>query len=244
MARMPLLLLIALAAAPADIEAGRQLYQGACSGCHGATGEGSQGPSLLSGSVSRQAAGTLAKTIQNGLPGTSMPNFDLPDAQLAQLAAFVKSLTAPAIAQPPAGDAERGRALFASRCANCHRILGRGGDLGPDLSNAGAERTLHQLRESITQPSNRIAPGFSRVVATLTSGRVIEGLAKNHNNYSLQLLDRAGKLHLISRTELKSVGFGDGSLMPAFTDAAALPDLLAFLATQSVRPYVPEGSQP
>ena len=38
---------------PAAVEAGRQTYMGSCSGCHGATGEGSQGPSLLSGRASR-----------------------------------------------------------------------------------------------------------------------------------------------------------------------------------------------
>lgn len=243
---MPLPLLLFLAAAPADLEAGRQIYMGSCSGCHGATGEGSQGPSLLSGRVSRMPERALAALVKNGLPGTSMPNFDLPDGRLRQLTAFVRSLTAPAIMNPPAGDAGSGRAYFngTGGCSGCHRILGEGGALGPDLSNAGAERTLHQLRESITKPSARIANGFATATATLTNGRKLEGVAKNHNNYSVQLLDKSGRLHLIPRAEIARFETSGDSLMPAVTDPAAVQNLLAYLARQSSRPLAAEGNEP
>lgn len=233
------------ASAPSDsasIEAGRQLYLGSCSGCHGATGEGSQGPSLLSGRVSRQSDATLFGTIKNGLPGTSMPNFALPDARVWEIAGFVRSLSAPAAAVQLTGNPEQGRSLFfgAGNCTSCHMILGKGGSIGPDLSNIGADRTLHQLRESITKPSARIAPGYLAASATTTTGRVIEGIAKNYNSYSAQILDRNGKLHLISRGELKNLSIKDTSLMAPVTGAAIVSDLLAFLARQTVRPYESE----
>lgn len=254
MARLPLLLLATGAAAafsqeiptdPARVEAGRQLYMGSCTGCHGATGEGSQGPSLLAGRVSRLADRTLFETIRNGLPGTSMPNFPMADERVWNLAAFVRSLSAPAAAVKLSGDSGRGRAFFfgAGGCTGCHMILGKGGAIGPDLSNIGADRTLHQLRESVTKPSERIAPGYAAASATTSSGKTIEGIAKNSNNYSAQILDRAGKLHLIQRAELKSLDIKNVSLMPAVkADAGQLSDLLAFLASQTIRPYSAEGA--
>src|SRR5215813_11787360 len=79
--RRPMCLLFAFASAllaqrdllprdPASVQAGKQIYLGSCSGCHGATGEGSQGPSLLSGRASRLPDLTLVNSIKNGLAGT------------------------------------------------------------------------------------------------------------------------------------------------------------------------------
>ena len=232
----------ALAQMPADpavADAGKQLYMGSCSGCHGATGEGSQGPSLLSGRASRLPDQTLFNSIKNGLPGTSMPNFALPDDRVWQLAAFVRSLTAPAISAKPPGDPARGRAIFfgEGKCSGCHMILGNGGYPGPDLSNIGAERTLHQLRESIVKPSERVEAGFRPASATLKSGAVIKGVAKNHDNYSAQILDARGRLHLLRRADLAALVIKDGSMMPAVANPDAVTHLIAFLAQQATRPY-------
>jgi putative heme-binding domain-containing protein len=226
---------------PASIAAGRQAYLGACSACHGATGEGSQGPSLLSGRTSRLPDAALFSSIKNGLPGTSMPNFDLPEEKVWQLAAFVRSLTAPAIAARLAGNPERGRDLFfgPGKCSSCHSILGQGGSLGPDLSNVAEARTVHQLRESLTKPSQRIVPGFRGITAITETGEKIEGVAKNQNNYSVQILDRSGKLHLLDRSGLRELRLRSESLMPPVASDTGLDDLLAFLGSQSTRP--PEG---
>jgi cytochrome c oxidase cbb3-type subunit III len=228
----------ALPADTASVEAGKQIYMGSCSGCHGATGEGSQGPSLLSGRASRLPDRTLVNSIKNGLPGTSMPNFPMADEKILQVAAFVRSLTVPAIETQVAGDPGRGRQLFfgSGRCSTCHMILGRGGYPGPDLSNIGAERTVPQITESVMKPSARIADGYRSVTAVLKSGRTVQGVAKNYNNYSVQILDNAGKLHLLSRDEIAKLDIMDVSMMPAVSDANEALDLIAFLARQSTRP--------
>lgn len=224
---------------PASIEAGKQIYMGSCSGCHGATGEGSQGPSLLSGRASRLPDRTLFNSIKNGLPGTSMPNFPLADAKVWQIAAFVRSLTAPAVSIPVPGNAARGRQLFfgEAKCSGCHMIAGEGGFPGPDLSNIGAERTLHQLRESILKPSERIGEGYRTAAATLKAGGSVRGVAKNYNNYSVQIVDRTGKLHLLDRSDLAQLEIKDDSIMPPLKNPDHAADLIAFLASQSTRPY-------
>jgi putative heme-binding domain-containing protein len=228
----------------ASIDAGRQLYLGSCSGCHGATGEGSQGPSLLSGRVARMQPQALMNTIKNGLPGTTMPNFPLEAADLRRLAAFLRTLTSPAVHAPVPGDAAKGRELFfgAAKCSGCHMIGGKGGHPGPDLSNIGAERTLPQLRESVLKPSQRIAPGFQSAVAALKNGKTIRGVAKNHSNYDAQILDNRGQLHLLSAPEIRTLELPGQSLMPPLENPSQANDLISFLARQSTRPT--EGAQP
>ena len=228
---------------PASIESGKQIYMGSCSGCHGATGEGSQGPSLLSGRASRLPDRALFSSIKNGLPGTSMPAFPMADDKVLQVAAFVRSLTAPAVTMQVPGDPEQGRRTFfgAGRCSSCHMILGQGGHPGPDLSNIGAERTVPQLRESVLKPSARIADGYRSVTAVLKSGATLEGVAKNQNNYSLQILDRSGKLHLLSRDDISKLDVMDASMMPPVSDPNDAQNLVAFLARQSTRP---QSAQP
>ncbi|MBI4908985.1 MAG: c-type cytochrome [Acidobacteria bacterium] len=224
------------AQAPAAVEAGRQLYLGSCSACHGANGEGSQGPGLMTGRITRLADSVLHRTIKNGLPGTMMPGSDLPDSRITEIAAFLRSLTAPAISANVAGDAPRGRSLFfgSARCSSCHMILGEGGYPGPDLSNIGAERTVGQLRDSLLKPSARVAPGYRAASVTLPSGETISGVAKNHNNYTVHILDSKGRLHLLDRARLSTLQLPDASLMPA-AEPADVPDLIAFLARQSTR---------
>lgn len=224
---------------PAAVEAGKQLYMGSCSGCHGATGEGSQGPSLLSGRASRLPDKILFQTIRFGLPGTSMPEFPLPDERVWQIASFVRSLTAPAVSARVPGDAARGKAFFwgEGKCSSCHMIMGRGGHPGPDLTNIGVERTLHQLRESVLKPSARIEDGYQTATAVLRGGRTLRGVAKNYNNYSVQIVDAEGRLHLLQRGDLEKFEVSDSSLMPAVNGAGAAVDVIAYLAQQATRPY-------
>lgn len=209
---------------------------GACSGCHGATGEGSQGPSLLSGRAGRLSHQAIATIIRKGVTGSSMPDFPLlPAPSVANIATFVRSLTAPAISAQLPGDPARGRALFFGdgKCSTCHMLLGQGGHPGPDLSNIGAERSVHQLRESLRKPSARIEDGYRPATAVLPDGATLRGVARNYNNYSVQILDATGRLHLLERRNLKSLEIADSSMMPPVANPE---DLLAFLAKQSTRP--------
>ncbi|MBI3210555.1 MAG: c-type cytochrome [Candidatus Solibacter usitatus] len=235
---------------PEAIAAGMKLYQGSCAACHGTTGQGGRGPNLRQrGAWHPLDDDALYRTIQKGVPSSDMPALNLPEAQLWQLAAFVRSLTAPAAEAQLSGDARAGEELFWGKgnCSNCHRLLGRGGMLGPDLSNIGATKPAEDIRESIVDPD---ADGFLRykgVTAVLKSGQTIKGVARNRTNYSIQVQDAQGTLHLLSMTNVKQLTFSDHSPMPR--DFATrfskreLDNLLAFLAKQSVRPYEREDKE-
>ncbi len=77
-----------------------------------------------------------------------MPKFDLPDAQLDALAAFVRAMNSPAADNALPGDPAVGEKFFfgAGNCASCHMVLGRGRAIGPDLSNVGREMTAPEIR--------------------------------------------------------------------------------------------------
>jgi len=95
------------------------------------------------------------------------------------------------------------------------------------------------LREGIVAPSDRIAEGFQTVKTVAVNGTKLNGVVKNRNNYSLQILDEGGKLHLIDAASLREINLELKSLMPGDyktkLSAKEIDDLVAYLARQSVR---------
>jgi putative heme-binding domain-containing protein len=231
---------------PQAIAAGRGLFATSCAACHGPQGEGGRGPNLHDrGAWHPLDEDALFLTIQKGIPGADMPPTKLPEDQLWQIAAFVRSLTAPAFESPPTGDVTAGQDLFwnKGKCGGCHRIRGQGGMLGPDLSNIGAQRSIEKIREAIVDPDADGFRGYLSVTASLKDGRKIQGVARNRTNYSLQILDAQGKVHLLQMSEVRDLQYGDHSPMPGDykqrLSNEEMRNLLAFLSRQSMRPYEP-----
>lgn len=232
-----------LARQPEAIEAGRTRFLETCSACHGTDGGGgARGPSLVDGLAVRRASDEqLFQAIRNGIAGTDMPPFAFSDDVTWQLAAFVRSLSASAIDLRVAGDSETGNSLFFGKagCSNCHRLRGQGGVLGPDLTDIGASRRLDQIKESLLDPNNRIAGGYTAVTLTLENGEKVRAVARNFNNYSAQVFDAKGKLHLLRGNDVKRLAFEETSWMPGNYQTrlseTEVQDLLAFLSRQAVR---------
>jgi cytochrome c oxidase cbb3-type subunit III len=227
----------------AAIEAGRLLFAGGCAACHGAEGQGGRGPNLRERIYWHPVdEDTLYKVIKGGIPAGGMPAAALDEDQTWQVVAFVRSLTAPAIETVVPGNPEAGDALFWGKagCGGCHSIRGRGGKLGPDLTNAGAMRPLPQLRQDILDPDAGGAAGYRTVNVVLRSGAKLQGVARNFTNYSLQLQDADGNLRLLSMADIREMTLARGSSMPKDygkrLTAQELDDLLAYLSRQSARP--------
>src|ERR1700730_13169162 len=77
----------------AAIEAGQRRFRQLCSSCHGRDGEGGQGegqgPNLMSSwEVRRAKDAQLFSSVKNGVKGTQMPAFPLPEPQVWELVAF------------------------------------------------------------------------------------------------------------------------------------------------------------
>jgi len=234
---------------PVAIEAGRKLFANGCGACHGSDGKGGRGPNLRERVFWHPVEDeTLYKAIQKGIGG-AMPAANLPEDQAWQVIAFVRALTAPAIETPiTKGNAEAGRQLFSGKagCVGCHRIRGSGGGLGPDLTNIGATRALPQLHEAIIDPESIGAAQYRGVEVQLKNGKRLKGVARNRTNYSLQLQDRDGNMHLINMGDVTELKLSDGSPMPRnykqLLSGEEIDNLVAYLRLQSARPF-PAGSK-
>ena len=219
-------------------EAGKRHFETRCAACHGADGKGGErGPDIISTETARRrSANELRELIRKGIPAAGMPAFQLPERELQELIAFLRFLSAPAIENAAPGDADAGAAFFFGKgnCFSCHMIKGRGGLLGPDLSELGAKRTLSEIELSLRTPSARLAPGFRVVSARLHDGRVIRGFARNESNYDLQLQSLDGKLHLLRRQEIAELTRESSSLMPVVeATPEEMRNLLAYLSRLS-----------
>jgi putative heme-binding domain-containing protein len=227
---------------PEAIDAGRAGFAQACAACHGANAEGGRGPNLARSNRVRQLTDDeLFNVIRRGVPGTAMPAFPLPDNTIWQIATFLRSLSTPAFLVAVAGDVRAGEEVYRqAKCASCHMIYGRGGFLGPDLTDIAASRTVKQLRESILNPSGRPIDGFTGVTLTLDDRTHVEGVAKNYSDYSIDVLDANGSLHLLSMSQVKEMKLARKSLMPdSYAQTLSQEDiqnLIAFLSHQAVRP--------
>src|SRR5258708_7038648 len=144
-------------------DAGERSYAKQCAGCHGADALGTdRGPGLAGNRRVRSRSGDqLRAFIRKGSPGGGMPPFDLPADELDALADWLRSLNAPAAQSGALGDPEAGRRFFHAKgnCASCHMVFGGGRAIGPDLSNAGNEMTVDEIRAALLSPSAHIAPG-------------------------------------------------------------------------------------
>ncbi|MBM3726166.1 MAG: c-type cytochrome [Acidobacteria bacterium] len=227
---------------PQAIAAGTKLFRASCAGCHGADGSGGRGPNLVRRALWHPLSDdAIFQLIRKGVPGADMPPTNLTDEQTWNLVAFIHAMTGPAKDVEVPGDVTAGRQVYAkSGCSNCHAIGGEGGRLGPDLTNVGGSRPLAVIRESIIEPGKDLTfQGSEAVTVTLRDGRVLAGVARNRSNYSLQLVERGGRLHLIDMANVASLKISETSPMPADyakrLSKQELTDLLAYLARQSTR---------
>ena len=230
----------------AAVDAGQKRFRQLCSSCHGRDGEGGQGegqgPNLInSWEVRRAKDAQLFSAVKNGVQGTAMPPFPLPDQQVWELVSFVRALNAPANSVSVPGDPAAGESVFFGKggCSGCHMIRGRGGYLGPDLSNIGAVRRLSELREAILKPKQEPSEGYRPLLLRVSGGRQLRAVARHYSNWSIQALDENGALHLLRGSAMETAAFQNKTWMPAdFAQrltTADIDNLLAFLSRQAVR---------
>lgn len=116
------------------------------------------------------------------------------------------------------GDAQRGRGIFQSRselsCQRCHKIAGRGGDVGPDLSRIGKDKSREYLLESLVLPNNQIAKGFESAVLLLESGQVATGIVKKEERDLLHLMLSDGSVQIFAKSDIEE-RIPSQSAMPA-----------------------------
>jgi cytochrome c oxidase cbb3-type subunit III len=227
--------------APAEVAAGKLVFEGHCALCHGMDGGGGRGPSLRRARLTRAVddAG-LKSLIENGIAPEMPPAWFLSAEEIAGLAAYVRTLGN----VPPevlAGDTARGKAIYVrSGCSACHILAGAGFGYGPELTDVGARRGSARLRETLQNPAKTIPEDFLLVEAITNSGQAIRGIRLNEDTFSIQVKDQQGRFHSFRKSELRELKKLRGETpMPAYDSALSaseLDDLINFLASQRDKP--------
>jgi cytochrome c oxidase cbb3-type subunit III len=231
------------------IKEGASLFRANCAPCHGLNARGGgRGPDLTSGRWTHGSTDhDIYRTINEGVPGTDMPANGFDDSETRAIIAYLRSL-APTKRITLAGDPAKGKNIFfgSAGCSNCHMVRGVGGLLGPDLSRVGAARSISYLIDSIRDPDKELSVGmidpnnhyvvplvYDTVTVVTVSGEKITGVARNEDNYSIQMITTAQQLQLLLKRDLKEVFHERRSLMPPYSedtlDGRQLQDLLAYL---------------
>jgi cytochrome c oxidase cbb3-type subunit 3 len=241
-------------------KSGESQFRSNCAFCHGLGARGGgRGPDLTRAHKRHgKTDADLFRTINDGIPGTAMPQngttgqgVGMTAEEIWQVITYIRSVEK--TSNPFAGaDAARGDKLFhgSAGCFTCHLVNGKGGRLGPELTNIATARSTDALIDSIRNPSSHLAIGlientkefpqeYETVSVTTQDGKEITGVTLNEDNFSLQMMDTQQQIHLFEKDKLKSFKKSRDSLMPAY-DERTLPerdlhDLLAYLFEVSAK---------
>jgi cytochrome c oxidase cbb3-type subunit III len=243
-----------LAKDPKAAKAGEFEFRINCAFCHGLGARGGgRGPDLTRAHKRHgDSDAEMFQNISQGIPGTVMPangtngqGVGMTDDEIWQIIAYLRSVQVQAPAKP-VGNAAHGKELFYgdAACSSCHMVEGQGGRLGPDLTAVGTARTIDALVESVRTPSKRLAWGltestkefaqeYQTVTVVTSDGHEIKGVILNEDQFSLQMMDKTERIHLLEKDELRSIRKSRESLMPPYDTAALsdqdLNDIVAYL---------------
>ena len=184
-----------------QIKAGAQQFALSCSigYCHGVGGSAGRGPRLKDRQWDK---GYLVKTIENGIPGTSMPAWKdkLSQPQISAIVSYILSLSpnqsetttrqlSNTDSVQPVNQA--GKQLFFDpdndrNCGVCHRLRDSGGTVGPALDFL-AKKPESEIRAYLTR--ELATPGKPAFQVRTTSGETICGIKFREDSKQLQIFD-------------------------------------------------------
>jgi putative membrane-bound dehydrogenase-like protein len=109
-------------------------------------------------------------------------------------------------------DKQEGEAIFTQLCGACHKMYGKGGIVGPELTGSGRDN-LDYLLANIVDPGAVVAKENQLSIVTLKNGRVLSGLIRARNEQSTALQTLTEKISLPT-PEIAKIETLTDSLMP------------------------------
>jgi len=181
----------------------------------------------------------IGPLLRKGRTNEGMPAFDLSDAQVQDLAAFLRERTQAVINRNAyqilnvlTGDPKAGEAYFngAGRCNTCHSATG-------DLAGIGSRFRPEQLQARFLYPRGGrggAPPKPTTATVTPRSGRVVSGTLEFVDDFTVGVRDAEGYYRSFSRdtakVEIQDPLAGHVQLLRQYTDKS-LHDVLTYLAT-------------
>lgn len=217
------------------IQAGLRVYSRECALCHGPQGDLVSGINLRRGQFrTAQSDDDLRSVITEGRAQGQMPAFNLREAELSGVIAYIRAGFDPDGVAVRIGNAQRGEALFNGKgeCSQCHRVNGVGPRTAPDLSSIGVLRTPASLQLNLLDPAAAILP-INRPVRIVTRNEeTIIGRRLNEDTYTVQLIDSQERLRSLIKEELVTYEISDlPSKQPTNLSADEVADVVAYLLT-------------
>jgi putative heme-binding domain-containing protein len=217
---------------------GRKTFESVCAGCHGLDGRGGErGPDIVGRlEIQRLSDAETLEILKNGKPAKGMPAFgSLGNMKLEKLLSHFRTLQGKGNATAFRGDPQKGQTLFfgKARCSECHMVHGTGGFLGSDLSTYGRALSAAEVRSVIVSPDRDLDQRRRVLAVTGRNGQKYSGLARNEDNFSIQLQALDGTFYLLAKSEIEHVEFLPTALMPADYGSTLNPneidDLVGYL---------------
>lgn len=236
---------------PQAVERGEKLFVTNCAFCHGTNAKGgATGPDLVRSVLVLHDEGTgkdIGPVILNGRPAKGMPKFDFSEAQIKDIAAFLRSRNQAAanrmeykILNINTGDPKAGEAYFNAHCANCHSATN-------DLAHVASKYDAPTLQNKFLYPLERPYPGVAgpppdpktekTITVTLPSGESFSGTLDHIDDFSVAMTDSSGEYHSWLtdgangvRVDIHDPLKAHEELLKQYTDAD-MHNILAYLET-------------
>src|SRR5262249_49230966 len=111
------------------------------------------------------------------------------------------------------GDAVAGLKGDEATCAKCHKLFGKGGDGGPDLTGYERDNLMYWI-ENIVDPSAVIREEYQTFEVQTTDGRSLTGIIAARDKTTVTLKDQEGKTIRLERKRIEQLNASKLSLMP------------------------------
>jgi cytochrome c oxidase cbb3-type subunit III len=233
---------------PESVARGKALFEVNCAFCHGSDARGGDsGPNLLRAEIIlRDDKGeAIAPVLREGRPAQGMPKFELSDAQIADIAAYIHSFRVAGYDNSRnrpvsivVGDARGGEVFFKAKCASCHSPTG---DLAGIATRFEDPRLLQQ--RWLLSNSGRPPGGFGAapsaaalVVVTQPNGKITQGRLVRIDDFTVSLIDSDGARRTFRRdgdvpkVEIRDPLSGHKDLLRVYSDKD-IHDVTAYLVT-------------
>jgi putative membrane-bound dehydrogenase-like protein len=109
-------------------------------------------------------------------------------------------------------DASRGRTVWTTSCAQCHKLFGEGGQIGPELTGAQRSNKRYWI-ENILAPSAVVAESFRITAFRMEDGRVLTGVLLKEDETTVTIQTPNEKL-VVDKQEIAEQKKSENSLMP------------------------------
>ncbi len=151
-----------------------------------------------------------------------------PAAKLAEIAKYKKLLEAK-VNRPD--NLPRGRALYQRTCAQCHKLYGEGGEIGPDITGSN-RNNLDYLLTNMLDPNAEIPNDYRTTILRTKDNRVLVGVIRRSEGQSVTIATPA-EVVTVAKRDVAAIDPQKFSMMPEGLVLALkedeLRDLVAYL---------------